>query len=780
MAIPPGFGSGQFASQLYRNMPIFSGATDTSDTEVADIDEGPGFVHQTGSGESSEGSSSSSRQLAPPSGAARTIVNRPPPTDEKRYAVTAPVGQDLERQGLAVEGEGEEARVVDVGAPPSELPADVGDELPLITSGSALDEQGRLAQDYRQFLQDRGVIPEGRPVLQSEIDPDEFPAEAAAKQQRLAEFRENIEGGSAAEMERLDPTMFEESGRGSQVAEELPEQWTGRGGWQYRFNANSVDAGGDGNPTITATDPSRRGAVFTIDVNEQAPAGGRYAGQNMWQRIWAEQIGLNNALTGDGPAITEDMSTSQYEDVMRQIMESRGQTYVPIGSGRRSRDPEWEGDVPQPTIEPPTSMSDISGLVEELDQEIYNDAYTHSDAVPLLNMLEEADSDPESEVTMPEALMDIPGDTLSRLFGAAGFSGRRDTQIAIANEIENRFSDGNTEGITGSLSDFAIGDPQGQSPVESVPEPVDAAQQSDAPVIHNRGERPVGRTAWAGDAVSDLTQWYSAPWGGNRYMGGPDDALPLSDLLDGMSRDDLHSWLRSSRDPETFIERANVLGEGVREGVWSGEELGLGLSDILAGAMRNHYVRLGGDEAIERINEGVLGPLDAAGIPTAADDPIRYGFAEGREAVLPPTPTASDFRPPELPPPPTASDFQAPDFPVSETEPDVEPFSDPGFDVVSETDEFPVSDPDNPPESGTSPFESPTPIVQGSSEIGAQPTPAGVAAGMVQSKIDDIFSGRKTLATLNESELNVLLRQFGPQRPEERALIEARLAELRR
>ena len=51
---------------------------------------------------------------------------------------------------------------------------------------------------------------------------------------------------------------------------------------------------------------------------------------------------------------------------------------------------------------------------------------------------------------------------------------------------------------------------------------------------------------------------------------------------------------------------------------------------------------------------------------------------------------------------------------------------------------------------------------------------------MVQSKIDDIFSGRKTLATLNESELNVLLRQFGPQRPEERALIEARLAELRR
>ena len=76
-----------------------------------------------------------------------------------------------------------------------------------------------------------------------------------------------------------------------------------------------------------------------------------------------------------------------------------------------------------------------------------------------------------------------------------------------------------------------------------------------------------------------------------------------------------------------------------------------------------------------------------------------------------------------------------------------------------------------------------TPIVQGAGEIGAgTPAPAardqGAAAGMVQNAIDRIHPG-KTLATLNEGQLTVLLRE--PIRAlggdEGRALIAARLAE---
>ena len=94
MAPPPGFGSGQDAKRRGRAL---LGATEESDLDAADIESGPGFVHQSRQ-DTAPAAMASPPPLAPPSGAAQELAAEP------GVRFTAPMGQDLERQGLAVEG----------------------------------------------------------------------------------------------------------------------------------------------------------------------------------------------------------------------------------------------------------------------------------------------------------------------------------------------------------------------------------------------------------------------------------------------------------------------------------------------------------------------------------------------------------------------------------------------------------------------------------------------------------------------------------------------------
>jgi hypothetical protein len=754
MAPPPGFGSGQDAKRRGRAL---LGATEDTDLDSAGIKSGPGFVHQNRQDTAPAAMPPAPPPLAPPSGAAQEL------TAEPGVRFTAPMGQDLERQGLAVEGRGDDARVVDIGAGPSELPADVGEELP--------DSREGVAR----------IMPEGRPVLQSEIDPQESPDEAAEKALRLEEFRDTVEGGSASRLQPLDESVFTD--QAVQGEEAGDRGWTGRGGWQYEFNENRDT----GVPTITATDPSRQGAVFTVRVDQPAPSGGRYAGQNMWQRIWAEQIGLDNARTGRGPAITEGMSTSEYESAMQQIMESRGQTYVPLGGSRRTGAGPGAGPSIQPDNIPETyqqaspSSEDISTAIQDVDQLIYNDEYENAlQAQPLLDMLEEADDDPDSGVALPDALLDIPNRVLYRLYNASGE--RRDTQIAIANEIENRFSNQQAQGIPGSLSDYPVPEAMPASDFDNPPESdvtseasqpasdFDNPPESDVTSEPQQSEVPY-ETAWAGDAVSDLTQWYSSPEGGNRYMGQQEGAThTLQELLDGMSRDNLISWLQSSYDEQTLSERSRVIFDNIE--LVELRQLPDSMTDYFMTANAENDGTF--ESFYRKLRQGVRGG-PASATPASATPASATPGARGAQGA-----------PRDVPGEPVGLPTEGDSIPASDTLPRVvdrggggqmEPVGrdqDAAFRDFLESapegsvvDNYPVSDP---------PFE---PIVQGASEIGAQPTTTGVAAGLIQNTLDRILGG-KTLAALNESELNVLLQQplknLGGQ--EGRALIEARLAEV--
>ena len=718
MAPPPGFGSGQDAKRRGRAL---LGATEDTDLDAAGIENGPGFVHQNRE-DTAPAAMASPPPLAPPSGAAQELDATP------GVRFTAPMGQDLERQGLAVEGRGDDARVVDIGAGPSELPADVGEELP--------DSREGVAR----------IMPEGRPAVQSEIDPEESPEEAAAKALRLEEFRGTVEGGSASRLQPLDESVFTD--QAVQGEEAGDRGWTGRGGWQYEFNENRDT----GVPTITATDPSRQGAVFTVRVDQPAPSGGRYSGQNMWQRIWAEQIGLDNARAGTGPAIREGMNTSEYESAMQQIMESRGQTYVPLGGSRRTGAGPGAGPSIRPDIIPETyrqastSMSDVSSAVQDVEQLIYNDEYQNAlQAQPLLDMLEEADTDRDSGVTLPDALLDIPNRVLYRLYNASGE--RRDTQIAIANEIENRFSNQQAQGIPGSQSDYLVPEAMPAYGFDNPPE-------SDVP----------SETAWAGDAVSDLTQWYSSPEGGNRYMGQQEGAThTLQELLDGMNRDNLINWLQSSPDENTLSERSRVIFDNIE------------LVELtqLPDSMTDYFMTVNAE------NDGTFESFYRK---------LRQGFRGGPASATPASATpgarGAQGAPRDVPGEPVGLPTEGDSIPASDTLPRVVDRG--GGGQMEPVDTGDVDGPVSMEVEGLAPSgvvdpvteTIPNKLIQAYGEIGGAPTAPGLEAGMVQSAIDRIHPG-KNLATLNESELNVLLGQFGPQRPEERALIEDRLAEVR-
>ena len=317
MALSPpiGLSSGQKSRQKARDLFEKVGSTEESDLDSAGIDKGPGAVSQAGSGESRA-------SLVEPSGPA-PIINRP---IEGR--VLAPVGVDEDRRP----GGGPRSR-------PEATEQGIQEGLKALPElDMELTPEGLPVGDTREALQGEGVIPEGRPALQSEIDAVENISMRPYKQedlrnQRREQWRE--EQGLSDPLEDINTELFVDEAydtgqRGDAATEGGPSepiQWVGRGGWQYRFNPNIGEETG---PTITATDPNREGAVFTIGVDEQAPAGGRYAGQNMWQRIWAERAAM------DAGNITEGMGLSAYENAMRKTMESRGQEYIPMSARRAS------------------------------------------------------------------------------------------------------------------------------------------------------------------------------------------------------------------------------------------------------------------------------------------------------------------------------------------------------------------------------------------------------------------------------------------------------------
>ena len=86
-----------------------------------------------------------------------------------------------------------------------------------------------------------------------------------------------------------------------------------------------------------------------------------------------------------------------------------------------------------------------------------------------------------------------------------------------------------------------------------------------------------------------------------------------------------------------------------------------------------------------------------------------------------------------------------PDMSTSDTGPDMST-SDTGPDMSTS---------DTEPDMSTSE----TSLLQGSAEIGGTDTGRGIAAGLVQDRIDNLFSGRNTLQSLDDGQLSMLLKE---------------------
>ncbi len=652
MSPPPGFGSGQVAK---RRGKALLGATEETDLEAAGIEKGPGFVHQSRQDTAPAAMPPAPRglsDLAPPSGAAQKLDAAP------GVRVTAPMGQDLARQGLAVEGQGDDARVVDVGAPPSELPADVGEDLPDTPAGL------------------QRIKPEGRPVMQSEIDPQQDPEAYAAKGERMRQFQaEEAEKGRDVftRDKPLDMAMFEDSGRGGEDSAEKIN-WTGRGGWQYEFNANSVSEGGDGNPTITATDPSRKGAVFQIGVNEMAPAGGRFAGQNMWQRIWAERAAM------DAGKIKPGMSVKQYEAAMRQTMEDRGQEYVPL-KARATR------EAREAAAAKGSEAADISDV----------QFFTSADEVEAMEAMQAA---PQAPLPTPESDARMMANDRAerqelqemrerRRAAQAQEQAEQDAEVRAQERrkrLEERQEERRLEREETREAD-EINRARDKRFADEVPDLEFAA--TGVKSLENEIERgDLGSIKETGERFIDLVVQA--------------DRNPESDIS-------IQQVLSSIQDDNTL----NILEE---------------LAETGASPERQNFREMLSQEIDRRENSR-----------------FNRALASGEISV-------------EDAPPPTQTQTQAADAPP-ETEEEIDRRENARFDQALADGEISYFSPEEQELVEVAPRPAQTPLVQGSGEIGAPPTTAGVTAGLVQNKIDQLFGRGKTLQTLSRAELNILARE---------------------
>jgi hypothetical protein len=559
------------------------------------------------------------------------------------------MGQDLARQGLAVEGEGEgeEARVVDVGAPPSELPAYVGEDLPDTPAGLQL------------------IKPVDRPVMQSEIDPQEDPEAYAAKGERMRQFQaeEAQKGRDVFTRDKpLDMAMFEDSGRGGEDSAEKIN-WTGRGGWQYEFNANSVSEGGDGNPTITATDPSRKGAVFQIGVNEMAPAGGRFAGQNMWQRIWAERAAM------DAGKIKPGMSVKQYEAAMRQTMEDRGQEYVPL----KARGPSKTREAREAAAAKGSEAADISDV----------QFFTSADEVEAMEAMEaapQADAAPQALLPTPESDARMMANDRAERQELEEMRERRqaaqDAEVRAQERrkrLEERQEERRLEREETREAD-EINRARDKMFADEVPDLEFAA--TGVKSLENEIERgDLGRIKETGERFIDLVVQA--------------DRNPESDIS-------IQQVLSSIQDDNTL----NILEE---------------LAETGASPERQNFREMLSQEIDRRENSR-----------------FNRALASGEISV--------EDAPPE-------------------TEEEIDRRENARFDQALADGEISYFSPEEQELVEVAPRPGQTPLVQGSGEIGAPPTTAGVTAGLVQNKIDQLFGRGKTLQTLSRAQLSILARE---------------------